>query len=159
VRDVDCSRGQGADLITELEHSVWNGDNRVEIVASDLYVQHLSDQNLPAPPDSPLFLAISYMIKHLWQEYGRGVPAFVASLRSVLDRLDSNFSVRRLELELLHVGRVSLILPYFDILILMLFRYSYRRPSFLTDTSLPCGPRLTRLRRRNMVLSIEQTIT
>lgn len=94
---------------SELEYSALHVVNRPDIQTSELSMQHLQDVNLDTRPDSPFAVAVHFMLKFLSQEYA-DVPQFCAVLDGLMQRVNTNFisTARRLELELMHTGRVSL---------------------------------------------------
>lgn len=72
-------------------------------------MQHLKDVNLEAHQDSPFALAVNFMLKILAQQYA-DVPGFEGSMKHLASRVNASYvsTPRRLELEVMHAGRVSL---------------------------------------------------
>lgn len=94
--------------LTELEYSVLQVADQRDIQTSGLSMQHIQDINLDARPDSPFALAVNFMLKLLAEQYPNA-PEFCTILDDLLQRVNNNFisTARRLELELMHAGRVS----------------------------------------------------
>lgn len=95
----------------ELEYQALQETKRPEIQASDLSVQHLKDVNLEAHKDSPFALAVNFLLKILAQQYGEN-PGFTGSMQHLSSQVNSSHvsTARRVELELMHAGRVSTLL-------------------------------------------------
>lgn len=71
-------------------------------------MQHLKDVNLEAHKNSPFAVAVNYMLRILSQQYS-DVPGFVGSMNHLAERVNSSYvsTARRIELEVMHAGRVS----------------------------------------------------
>lgn len=95
-------------FLDQFEHSVVNSINEPEIQSSDLYIQHLSDPTTMMHGDSSFADTVNFMLRHKFQRYVH-VPGVATGLNDIVHRIDSNFvsTPRRLELELMHIGKVS----------------------------------------------------
>lgn len=71
-------------------------------------MQHLGDTTLNMSSDSPLAIAVNFMLKYGFQEYTADSPSLLSSLGDILQRVISNYvsTPRGLELELMHAGKV-----------------------------------------------------
>ena len=95
--------------LSELEYAAVRAVDQPEIQTSQLYMQHIQDTSLDAHSDSAFALTVAFMLKLLSQEFP-DPPSFTASLKQIEHRVNSNFisTTRRLELELMHAGKVNL---------------------------------------------------
>ncbi|KAI9167104.1 hypothetical protein HJFPF1_03228 [Paramyrothecium foliicola] len=95
-------------FLDELEYATLQESSRPEIQASDLSIQHIKDVNLQAQPESPFSHAVRYLLRMLSQQFS-SVPGYAARLHELLTRADTSYiTIRRLELELMHAGRIFL---------------------------------------------------
>ncbi|KAF5003335.1 hypothetical protein FDECE_10111 [Fusarium decemcellulare] len=96
-------------FLDQLEYATVQVIDQPEIQSSDLYMQHLHDPTMAMHGDSPYAIATNFMLKHNFQLY-TNVPAFAASLNDIVQRVNSNSvsTLRRLELELMHAGKMCL---------------------------------------------------
>ncbi|KAM5348358.1 hypothetical protein ACJ41O_008182 [Fusarium nematophilum] len=96
-------------FLDQLEYATVLVMDEPVIQSSDLYMQHLHDPPLVMHGDSPYAIATNFMLKHNFQPYSND-PAFAASLNDLVQRVNSNFvsTLRRLELELMHAGKMCL---------------------------------------------------
>jgi hypothetical protein len=133
-----------ADPFPELEYSALQEVSRPDIQASELSIQHMKDVNHQAGPDSPLIHAISYMLRVLCQQYA-GAPGYVSVVKELLDRAESGYiTLRRLELELMHAGRVCLLPIYSHLRALTdCYRHTYLGKYSLATTSRRYGRKST----------------
>lgn len=89
------------------------------IQASDLSIQHMKDVNSPARKDTPFLLAVQYLLDFLAQRYNDN-DNFCSSITRLRNRVIGNqiSTARRLELELVHEGRVSHLSPDSNLILL-----------------------------------------
>jgi hypothetical protein len=94
--------------LDQLEYATIQVMDEPETQASELYMQHVHDPSMAMHVGSPYAIATNFMLKHSFQPY-TDIPAFAASLDNLVQRVNSNFvsTLRRLELELMHAGKVS----------------------------------------------------
>ncbi|KAH7165606.1 hypothetical protein EDB81DRAFT_877976 [Dactylonectria macrodidyma] len=97
-------------FLDQLEYSAIHTVDEPEIQTSQLCMQHLGDITLDMTNESPLAIAVSFMLKYGFQEYTADSPSFMASLDDLLQRVNSNYvsTSRGLELELMHAGKMCL---------------------------------------------------
>ncbi|KAH6996463.1 hypothetical protein BKA56DRAFT_472639 [Ilyonectria sp. MPI-CAGE-AT-0026] len=97
-------------FLDQLEYSAIHTIDEPEIQTSELCMQHLGDTTLNMTSDSPLAIAVNFMLKYGFQEYTADSPSFLASLDDILQRVVSNYvsTSRGLELELMHAGKMCL---------------------------------------------------
>jgi hypothetical protein len=91
----------------ELEYAALRDGSRPGIQASELSIQHLKDSNFNTHKDSPYMAAVNFMLNSLYQQYATDA-SFIVHISDLLSRIQSNqvSTSRRLELELMHIGRV-----------------------------------------------------
>jgi hypothetical protein len=155
--EADCR----SNISTELEYAALQEVSRPEIQASDLSVQHMKDTNHQTTPNSPLAVAITFMLRVLAQQYS-GAPGYVAAVKELLTRVESScITLRRLELELMHAGRVSKLLDLTEEFrrLLVDSRHSCPQTSSSDITSRQCGHRLTRYMHRRSRSSLLGLVT
>lgn len=95
-------------LIPELEFSALCETARSDIQTSELCVQHMKDTTLEPAKNSPVGMATDLLFDSLSRLYA-GRPAYLAKLGELRSRVDPSHCLitRRLELELMNVGKVS----------------------------------------------------
>ncbi|KAK7393873.1 hypothetical protein QQX98_013344, partial [Neonectria punicea] len=97
-------------FLDQLEYSTIHTVDEPEIQTSELYMQHLGDTTLDVNNESPFAIAVNFMLKYGFQEYTADSPGLLNGLDELLHRVNSNYvsTSRRLELELMHVGKMCL---------------------------------------------------
>ncbi|KAF7543734.1 hypothetical protein G7Z17_g10494 [Cylindrodendrum hubeiense] len=97
-------------FLDQLEYSAIHTVDEPEIQTSQLCMQHLGDTTLDMTNQSPLAIAVNFMLKYGFQEYTVDSPSLLVSLDDLLQRVASNYvsTSRRLELELMHAGKMCL---------------------------------------------------
>ncbi|KFA63960.1 hypothetical protein S40285_05731 [Stachybotrys chlorohalonatus IBT 40285] len=96
-------------FLDELERAALQDSTDPEIQISSLSLQHMKDVSIDAQHDSPYSIAVRCMLNMLYKRYPN-VPNFTASICNIVNRFSSSCisTPRRLELELMHVGRIHL---------------------------------------------------
>ncbi|KAF4977084.1 hypothetical protein FZEAL_6362 [Fusarium zealandicum] len=96
-------------FLDQLEYATVHMIDESEIQSSNLYMQHLGDPTMVMHGDSSFAIAANFMLKHNFQQYAN-VTTFAASLNDLVQRVNANAvsTLRRLELELMHVGKMFL---------------------------------------------------
>ncbi|KAH7328043.1 hypothetical protein B0I35DRAFT_6985 [Stachybotrys elegans] len=105
----DCFAFVAQVFLDELEYAALRDGSRPGIQTSELSIQHLKDPNFNTQKDSPYMTAVKFMLSSLCHKYGT-VHSFIANVGDLMGRVQSNqvSTSRRLELELMHIGRICL---------------------------------------------------
>ena len=104
-------------MSTELEISLVLGQDSLplDVQVSDLHITHLKDMNPIGLVNGALLATAQSVLEVIAQGFG-DAGALNSRLGDLYQRLSNGriCSIRRIEIELLHAGRVSLASPYFE---------------------------------------------
>ncbi|KAF7535852.1 hypothetical protein G7054_g5035 [Neopestalotiopsis clavispora] len=104
-------------FLDDLEASTLNGINNhqsIEVMTSELYSTHVAETGPGSEPTPDAFrITVSFVVQMLSQRFGPLGSSLVPKLRNITDRVDNGLitSVRRMELELLQVGKATMHSP------------------------------------------------
>jgi hypothetical protein len=97
-----------AELETSLVMSQDSVSLDLQVQVSDLHIKHLKDVNHFSPVNEALLVTVKYILTVVSRKFSNS-KGLNSRLMELYRRLSSGtiFSVRRVEIELLHAGRVS----------------------------------------------------
>ncbi|KAK8052060.1 hypothetical protein PG993_003445 [Apiospora rasikravindrae] len=97
------------DLEAIIISSALDNAGSIEILTSDLWTMHISDNNRPQgpKPTDAFVITVDYITRILSQNFGSQNDALASKLRALYTRVESGYitTIRRLELEILQAGK------------------------------------------------------
>ncbi|ETS83030.1 hypothetical protein PFICI_04906 [Pestalotiopsis fici W106-1] len=109
--------GVAQNFLDDLETSTLVGINNhqsIEVMTSELYSTHVAETGPGSEPTPDAFkITVNYVVQMLSQRFGPLSSSLIPKLRSISQKVANGFitSVRRMELELLQVGKTTLHSP------------------------------------------------
>lgn len=93
-------------FLDELEYAALQEKEQGSVQASDLCIQHMKDTSFGYAMKHQVEAAVEFMLSFLVAEHS-DVPQFVAKLAELKSKISSNYALtaRRLELDLMHIGK------------------------------------------------------
>ncbi|CAM1511282.1 Fc.00g087950.m01.CDS01 [Cosmosporella sp. VM-42] len=96
-------------FLDALEYAAIQAVDQPEIQASQLCMQHIQDTSFDSHTDQPFALSVTFLLNLLSRQFSDS-PGLAKGLKDLEHRVNANYvsTTRRLELELMHVGKMSL---------------------------------------------------
>jgi hypothetical protein len=94
-------------FLDDFEYAAIGGEGNQEVYGSVVTDLHSKDAHVHAQPNTPYYIAVTHMINALCRRFSQ-YPAFLPCMHNLMLRFSSNSitTPRRLELELMHAGKV-----------------------------------------------------